>query len=318
MNNPWRGRGRTLEQRSVPVNIGEFGSSSIVFGRDLIKEKNGVINNVCAGKRTSIPQIHFNIPLVRGAWSGIEKCNNFSLFPHNLTKWKCFCLICSAASSCHNIDITAAAAEVAVQILVTPGWRSGLCLVGFWSVQLKILLIIIRPFQRGVVPLAWIQQSGPLETDQKRDMWNSSYGLLPYKSGSTRANGSFEWEITTRTGCAASTSMTLGSSLNDDAFPEKSIPLEFGIQALTKCWIHNKDRFLSVTLLFTYCDTPTFADRTAARRWERVGRPNWPFLMNSEEARAHPEVIRPLSSELIWIKINQEWTGFCSLPVPAG
>lgn len=78
-----------------------------------------------------------------------------------------------------------------------------------FSSQLKILLIITRPFQRGVVLLAWIQPSGPLKTDQKRDMWNSSYSLRPYKSGNKRANGSFEWEITTRTGCAASNSRTL-------------------------------------------------------------------------------------------------------------
>lgn len=97
----------------------------------------------------------------------------------------------------------------------------------------------------------------------------------------------------------------LGGSCNDDAFPEKSIALEFGIQALTTCWIRNRGRFFSETLLFTYCDTLTFADRTAARRWERVGRPNWPFLMNADEARADPEVIRPLSSELIWIKIKR-------------
>lgn len=49
----------------------------------------------------------------------------------------------------------------------------------------------------------------------------------------------------------------------------------------------------------------------------RVGRPNWPFLINADDTQADTEVIRPFSSKWIWIKINQEWLCICSLSVPA-
>lgn len=243
----------------------------------------------------------------------MEICNNFSLFPHNLTMWKCFCLIRSAASSCHNIDIPAAT-EVAVQSLVTPVWRSGICLVGFWSVQLTVkdLAHYYKTFSTWGSFL-WPEFSRAVHWKLTR---KETCGIpcTVYCHIKVEINEQMDHlneRSRSERGVLLLTPWLSAAPATVKPSQRKLLLLNLEFKALTMCWIRNRDGFSSVTLLFTYCDTLTFADRTAARRWERVGRPNWPFLMNADEARADPEVIRPLSSELIWIKINQEWNGFC-------
>lgn len=109
MNNPWRGRSRTLEQRSILVHAGEFGSSSIVSRRDRIVQGEKWSNKKClcrwhARKHTSICQNHFNSPppqwlqLARGGVSVSLRRDTKSV----ITLWS-FCII----SWCKNVSASA-------------------------------------------------------------------------------------------------------------------------------------------------------------------------------------------------------------------
>lgn len=110
MNNPWRGRRGTLEQRSILVDTEEFGSSSIVFKRDgIIKgEDRSNKKRLCrwhARKHPSTYWINFNIPCPQWLQSArvtfqLAEIEKRLVFPHNLMMRKCFCFcfICSASS----------------------------------------------------------------------------------------------------------------------------------------------------------------------------------------------------------------------------
>lgn len=124
------------------------------------------------------------------------------------------------------------------------------------------------------------------------------------------AKGFSEW----RTSLYLHDCGTVGGSCKDDAFSENSVALGFGIQALTLSEYRTETAFF-------FCNSAVYilrhSDLCRQSGAGRVRHPNWPFLINAADVQADTEAVRPFSSKLIWIKVNPEWLGFCSLFLPA-